>query len=94
LCVTPSKRRFTALKRAGAMPASASAEAQSPAPLFAMEAGTGRNVMLLHGWTANGEDWVWQLPALEARFRTITVDLRGHGRSPVPPTGRYFPSTM
>jgi pimeloyl-ACP methyl ester carboxylesterase len=64
----------------------------SPAQLFATEAGKGRNVMLLHGWTAGGEDWSWQLPVLEARYRTVTVDLRGHGRSAVPPSGRYRPA--
>ena len=74
-----------------ALPVGAIAATPSPAPLFATEAGKGRNIMLLHGWTADGEDWSWQLPVLEARYRTVTVDLRGHGRSAVPPSGRYRP---
>lgn len=73
------------------MPGGAFAATPSPARLFATEAGKGRNVMLLHGWTADGHDWSWQLPVLEARYRTVVVDLRGHGRSPVPPSGRYLP---
>jgi pimeloyl-ACP methyl ester carboxylesterase len=69
-----------------------SAATASPTQLFATESGKGRNVMLLHGWTAGGEDWIWQLPVLETRYRTVTVDLRGHGRSAVPPSGRYRPA--
>jgi pimeloyl-ACP methyl ester carboxylesterase len=74
------------------LPAGAIAATRQPAQLFATETGKGRNVMLLHGWTADGEDWSWQLPVLEARYRTVTVDLRGHGRSPVPPSGHYRPT--
>jgi pimeloyl-ACP methyl ester carboxylesterase len=74
------------------MQVGAVASTPSPAQLFATQTGKGRNVMLLHGWTANGEDWSWQLPVLEARYRTVTVDLRGHGRSAVPPSGRYLPA--
>ena len=61
------------------------------ARLFATEAGKGRNIMLLHGWTADAHDWSWQLPVLENRHRTIAVDLRGHGRSEVMPAGAYRP---
>ncbi|MHC2109358.1 alpha/beta fold hydrolase [Methylobacterium sp. CM6246] len=74
------------------LPGAAIAATPSPVKLFATETGKGRNVMLLHGWTADGEDWSWQLPVLEARYRTVTVDLRGHGRSAVPPSGRYLPA--
>jgi pimeloyl-ACP methyl ester carboxylesterase len=74
------------------LPVRAIAATPSPAALFATETGKGRNVMLLHGWTADGQDWIWQLPVLEARYRTVAVDLRGHGRSAVPPSGRYRPA--
>jgi pimeloyl-ACP methyl ester carboxylesterase len=73
------------------LPIGTIAATASSVKLFATETGKGRNVMLLHGWTAEGEDWIWQLPVLEARYRTVTVDLRGHGRSPVPPSGHYLP---
>ncbi len=63
------------------------------AKLFATEAGSGRNVMLLHGWTADSHDWSWQLPALESRYRTVAVDLRGHGRSEVMSAGGYDPDS-
>jgi pimeloyl-ACP methyl ester carboxylesterase len=77
---------------AASLQVGAAAATPSPAKLFATERGKGRNVMLLHGWTAGGEDWIWQLPVLEARYRTVTVDLRGHGRSAVPPPGQYRPN--
>lgn len=75
-----------------AMPARALAAPPSTIELFATEAGRGRNVMLLHGWTADSHDWSWQLPVLESRYRTIAVDLRGHGRSGVAGPGSYEPA--
>ena len=68
------------------------AASSSAARLFVTEAGQGRNVMLLHGWTADSHDWSWQLPVLESRYRTVGVDLRGHGRSEVMPSGAYLPA--
>lgn len=59
--------------------------------LFYTDVGAGRNVMLLHGWTADSHDWSYQLPLLESRYRTMAVDLRGYGRSDVPPSGAYTP---
>ena len=76
-----------------ATPARTFAATPRTARLFATEAGTGRNVMLLHGWTADSHDWSWQLPALESRYRTVALDLRGHGRSEVMPTGAYSPDS-
>ncbi len=61
------------------------------AKLFYTDVGQGRNIMLLHGWGADSNDWSWQLPVLEKHYRTVTVDLRGHGRSEVMPSGEYTP---
>lgn len=69
----------------------ASAATGPAAKLFYTEAGTGRNVMLLHGWTCDSHDWSWQLPALESKYRVVAVDLRGHGRSEVMGAGQYTP---
>jgi len=69
----------------------AAAETVRAATLFYTDAGKGRNLMLLHGWVADSHDWSWQLPVLEQRYRTIAVDLRGHGRSEVMPAGQYQP---
>jgi 3-oxoadipate enol-lactonase len=41
-------------------------------------------VVLLHGLGSCGEDWGFQIPILTQRFRTLTLDLRGHGRSNLP----------
>lgn len=75
-----------------ALPGRAIAAAPAAASLFVTEAGKGRNVVLIHGWTADSHDWSWQLPVLESRYRTIAVDLRGHGRSEVTPPGTYTPA--
>lgn len=64
----------------------------APLPLFATESGTGKNLMLLHGWTCDSNDWSWQLPYFESKYRVVAVDLRGHGHSKVTPSGTYTPS--
>lgn len=68
------------------------AAAAPAAKLFYTEAGTGRNVMLLHGWTCDSNDWIGQLPLFESKYRVVAPDLRGHGRSEVMPSGAYRPA--
>ena len=47
--------------------------------------GTGRPVILLHGFPDSGRLWRNQVPALaDAGFRVIVPDLRGYGRSDKP----------
>lgn len=91
-----SRRNLLKLTGAAAMLAAspvpgALAASQSTAKLFFTETGTGKNLMLLHGWTADSNDWSWQLPYFESRYRVIAVDLRGHGWSEVMPSGTYEP---
>ncbi|MEJ5943875.1 alpha/beta hydrolase [Pseudokineococcus basanitobsidens] len=44
--------------------------------------GSGRPVVLVHGWPLSGEAWKDQVPALtEAGYRVVTYDRRGFGRS-------------
>ncbi len=94
----PSLSRRSLLGFAGAAgvmamaPARAAAAARTTARLFSTESGKGRNLLLLHGWTADSNDWCWQLPVLESRYRTVAVDLRGHGWSEVVPSGAYDPA--
>ena len=48
------------------------------------EAGQGTPVVLLHGFPLSGAIWHEQQKGLSERYRVITPDLRGHGRSPAP----------
>ena len=52
------------------------------ARLYYRTFGTGTPVILLHGGLASGDYWCSQVPALvEAGYRAILIDSRGHGRS-------------
>ena len=53
--------------------------------------GTGRPVVLIHGWPLSGESWSAQVPVLvEAGYRVVTYDRRGFGRSDKPATGYTY----
>jgi 3-oxoadipate enol-lactonase len=45
------------------------------------ETGEGLPVVFVHGYTGNSRNWALTVPALRQDFRTISVDLRGHGLS-------------
>ena len=45
------------------------------------ETGEGFPVVFVHGYTGNSRNWALTIPALREQFRTISVDLRGHGLS-------------
>ena len=50
--------------------------------------GSGRPVVLIHGWPLSGESWSKQVPELElAEYRVVTYDRRGFGRSDKPNKG-------
>jgi len=49
------------------------------------EAGNGPPLLLLNGEGGNTQDWASLLPALTGRFRVVTFDARGAGRSSAPP---------
>ena len=41
-------------------------------------------LLLIHGWAADSNDWIWLIPLLRDRYRIVACDLRGHGHSSVP----------
>lgn len=49
--------------------------------------GEGEPLVLIHGLGACGLDWAPQTAFFCERYRVITIDLRGHGRSSRPRTG-------
>ena len=54
----------------------------SGARIFYVACGSGPAVVLLHGGLGHGGNWGYQVPALvEAGYRAIVIDSRGHGRS-------------
>ncbi|MFJ8415508.1 alpha/beta fold hydrolase [Bacillus paramycoides] len=57
----------------------------SPIELYYEDHGSGKPVVLIHGWPLSGRSWEYQVPALvEAGYRVITYDRRGFGKSSQP----------
>jgi sigma-B regulation protein RsbQ len=51
-------------------------------PLHWTSAGAGpQTLMLVHGWTCDDSSWSGQVPALMRKYRILTLDLPGHGKS-------------
>ncbi|HTT25859.1 MAG TPA: alpha/beta fold hydrolase [Thermoplasmata archaeon] len=57
----------------------------APVPLHARDEGEGPAVLLIHGLGADHTVWNAQIGPLAKRYRVLAPDLRGHGRSPMPP---------
>jgi pimeloyl-ACP methyl ester carboxylesterase len=56
--------------------------------LYYEDHGTGKSVVLSHGWPLSGAAWEKQVPALlGAGYRVITYDRRGFGQSSKPTSG-------
>jgi len=59
--------------------------------LYVKDWGTGRPVLLLHGWPLSADSWEDQAVAIaEAGFRVIAYDRRGFGRSDQPWSGYEY----
>jgi pimeloyl-ACP methyl ester carboxylesterase len=60
----------------------------APVELYYEDHGTGKPVVLIHGWPLSGRSWENQVPALvSAGYRVITYDRRGFGWSSQPWNG-------
>jgi pimeloyl-ACP methyl ester carboxylesterase len=53
------------------------------AELYYEEEGEGEPLLFVHGLGSSSRDWFEQVPHFADRYRVITCDLRGHGRSSV-----------
>jgi pimeloyl-ACP methyl ester carboxylesterase len=63
-------------------------ENDAPVELYYEDVGSGKPVVLIHGWPLSGRSWENQVPALvDAGYRVITYDRRGFGKSSQPFTG-------
>jgi pimeloyl-ACP methyl ester carboxylesterase len=59
--------------------------------LYYEDHGSGKPVVLIHGYPLNGDSWERQLPVLlDAGHRVVTYDRRGFGRSGRPTTGYNY----
>ena len=56
--------------------------------IFVEQKGSGRPLLLIHGFPFNHEMWQPQIDTLSNQVRVIAPDLRGHGQSP-PTEGPY-----
>ncbi len=63
-------------------------ENSTPIDLYYEDHGTGKPVILIHGYPLSGASWEKQVPALlAAGHRVITYDRRGFGKSSQPTVG-------
>jgi len=46
-------------------------------------------VILVHGWTCDESSWDEQVPVVSQKYRVITLDLPGHGKSDPPKDGKF-----
>lgn len=66
----------------------------SPINIYYEDRGSGKPVVLIHGWPLDGGSWEKQSFALlAAGYRVVTYDRRGFGRSSAPSSG-YDYNTM
>ena len=68
----------------------ASAASVDGIAIHSTTAGTGpATLVLVHGWTCDESSWAAQVPALAKKYRVVTLDLPGHGKSGAPANGQF-----
>src|SRR5215470_16088509 len=66
-------------------------ENSTPIELYYEDHGSGKPVVLIHGYPLSGASWEKQTAALLATgYRVITYDRRGFGKSSQPTTGYNY----
>jgi len=58
-------------------------------PIQSAAAGKGPTLVFVHGWTCDSSSWAAQVPAFDGKYRVITLDLPGHGKSGSPKDGKF-----
>jgi len=53
--------------------------------LYYESSGQGEPLLFIHGLGSSSRDWEYQVPCFTERYRVVTPDLRGHGKSDKPP---------
>ena len=48
-----------------------------------------QTVIFIHGWTCDSSSWQSQVPEFARKYRVVTVDLPGHGKSGSPADGKF-----
>ena len=66
-------------------------EASDGGLIYVEVRGTGRPVLLVHGWTMSSAFWVRQKEGLACEFKVVTMDLRAHGNSSKTLQGHTMP---
>jgi non-heme chloroperoxidase len=55
--------------------------------LYYLEAGEGKPILMIPGWSQTAEQFKYQITGLADRYRVIAIDMRGHGESDKPDFG-------
>jgi pimeloyl-ACP methyl ester carboxylesterase len=48
-----------------------------------------QTLIFIHGWTCDDTSWSAQVPVLSKKYRVLTIDLPGHGKSGMPRDGAF-----
>jgi pimeloyl-ACP methyl ester carboxylesterase len=82
-------QRRTPTREEGVMPyVTVGQENSAPIKLHYEDVGSGRPIVLIHGFPLSGRSWEKQVPALlQAGYRVVTYDRRGFGYSSQPSFG-------
>src|SRR5215471_6999504 len=84
------RRIFVALAIVVALFSTASAATVDGLKLYSSSTGTGpATLIFVHGWTCDATSWDAQVPVFAKKYRVVTLDLPGHGRSASPADGKF-----
>jgi non-heme chloroperoxidase len=75
------------LAHAQDMGKSSSVKTSDGVNLHYLEAGSGKPLVMIPGWSQTAEQFRYQLAGLKDRYRVIALDMRGHGESDKPDFG-------